>query len=242
MGWDPDWWKKARDESLERKVAAEAAENNVQVGDSFLIVTEGTVTEPVYFEYLLKELELSRVWVKVIPGKASDPQHVIQTAKELSNKQKEKADRGQLGVQEPRKFDHTWAVVDTDVAVREKFWNDVCQFAEGKAVSLAHSTPCFEFWLLLHFELTTRGDLLDGTSAKAAVKEKLGQDYSTNEETTRKAISTLIKSWPSAVRNAEKVRDYHFNAGTSIPANPSTMVDFLVRGLNDSASAHLRKL
>jgi len=38
------------------------------------------VTEPIYFELLRDSLQLSTVTVKVMPGKASDPRHVIQTA------------------------------------------------------------------------------------------------------------------------------------------------------------------
>lgn len=242
--WDPIWWKKERDASLERQKAAAAAASGVQLGDAFLVVTEGTVTEPVYFELFLATLELSSVSVLVIPGRASDPRHVIRTADRVAKAQVRKAKKRQLSVKEPEKFDHVWAVVDTDVAVRKNFWNDVQQLATARDVKLAHSTPCFEFWLLLHLDgYTTRGDLADGTAAKSAVKHALdGFDYSTNEDTAREAIASLIGKWPEAVIHAERVRQYHHDAGTQPPANPSTEVDCLVRALNDSALAHLRKL
>jgi hypothetical protein len=144
---------------------------------------------------------------------------------------------------EPEKFDHVWAVVDTDVAVREHIWNDVKQLAAARKVKLAHSTPCFEYWLLLHIVgFTTRADLVDGNVAKRAVKDALGREYSTSEETAKQAIATFFSKWPEAVGHAEKVREHHTAAQTPAPANPSTEVDRLARALNDSAAEHHRKL
>ena len=239
----PLHWIKAKELSVERKAAAVAAAS-AQPGDSFLIVTEGTVTEPVYFELLLGALELSRVWVRVIPGDHSDPRHVIRTADRIALEQQRQAEKKRLGIGEPEDFDHVWAVIDTDVAVRNGIWNEVQQLATARVVRLAHSTPCFEFWLLLYLveHATTRGDLPDGDSAKAAVKKALGRDYSTNEEAAREVIGSFIGEWPKAVLHAEQVRRQHESGGTPSPANPSTELDRLVRALNDSAPEHLRKL
>lgn len=240
--WDPLHWLKAKEESLERKSReAGNSEGLAEPGDSFLIVTEGTVTEPVYFELLLGRLELGRAWVRVVPGDHSDPRHVIRTADRIALQQQRKAEKKLLGIGEPEDFDQVWAVIDTDVAVRSGIWNEVRQLAEARAVSLAHSSPCFEFWLLLHVvqHATTRGDLPDGNSAKAALKHALGKDYSTNEETAREAIGAFIDAWPKAVRHAEQVRRQHETGGTPPPANPSTEVDRLVRALNDSTPKHL---
>ncbi len=242
IGYDPDWWKKEDEASLERRTAKAAEASGVLMGDTFLVVTEGTVTEPIYFELFLKTLELSNVSVIVIPGRASHPRHVIESAREKADEQVRLHKEGRLSVRAPAKFDHVWAVIDTDVAVRDDIWNDVTQLAVSRDVKLAHSTPCFEYWVLLHIEHTTRGDLHNGTAAKGAVKVALGMDYSTNQETTRKAFSSLIGKWPQAVESAERVRKYHLDADTKIPANPSTEVDVLVRSLNDSAPAHLRRL
>ena len=136
-----------------------------------------------------------------------------------------------------------WAVIDTDVAVRDGIWNDVMTLSRARKVKLAHSTPCFEYWLLLHIQgLTTRGDLIDGATAKRAVKHALGKDYSTNEEAVRTAIPAFLGIWREAVVHGESVRRYHEAAATPMPANPSTEVCALVRALNDSAPIHLRKL
>ena len=240
-GYDPNWWKAPKAASLERKRRAALPSATAKPGDAFLIVTEGQVTEPVYFEFLLADLQLYAVRVKVIPGFASDPRHVVRDAAEQAQKQQEEFKRGRLALTEPAKFDHVWAVIDTDVAVRMGFWNDVKQLAAGRKVKLAHSTPCFEYWLLLHLQDTTRGNLVNGDAAKHVVKEELGRDYSTNEATARLAMPLFMPHWPTAVQRAGRVRSYHFDAATPDPANPSTEVDRLVRTLNDSAPEHARK-
>lgn len=204
-------------------------------GDSFLVVTEGTVTEPIYFELLRGKLKLATAFVHVVPGDASDPRHVIKTADRLAKERVRKARRKQLGIGEPEKFDHVWAVVDTDVAVRNGIWNEVQQLANARKVLLAHSTPCFEFWLLLHFDYTTRADLVDGAKAKRALKERLGKDYSTNEESAWNVLPVFMEHWVEAARHATRVRRHHQEANTQTPANPSTDVDRLVRSWNAAA-------
>jgi hypothetical protein len=239
---NPNWWREEKAMSLARRVARSPGSGTAAPGDSFLIVTEGTVTEPIYFNLVKADLQLPAVRVKVIPGKASDPRHVIRTAADEAKEQVRRARKGGLGLNEPSRFDHVWAVIDSDVAVRNGIWNDVVQLASARGVTLAHSTPCFEFWLLLHFHYTTRGDLPDGDAAKSAVQHALGEDYGTAGDVACRAIASIIGRWPEAVIHGERVRQHHLAAATPAPANPSTEVDRLVRALNDSAPAHLRKL
>jgi RloB-like protein len=240
--WNPHWWREPKAASLERKRRAVDAAALAKPGDTFLIVTEGTVTEPVYFDLLRRDLQLPVIRIKVQPGDHSDPRHVIRTAEREAKEQVRKAKKGVLGIHEPAKFDHVWAVVDTDVAVRNDIWNDVQQLATAKRVTLAHSTPCFEFWLLLHLAgFTTRADLVDGDAAKSVVKHALGRSYSTNKETAQEAIASFLAKWPESVAHAEQVRRHHRDAATPQPANPSTEVDRLVRAMNDSAPEHLQR-
>jgi hypothetical protein len=238
--YNPDWWREEKALSLARK-QRRVSTSWAQPGDSFLIVTEGTVAEPVYFNLLRNDLHLSIVRIKVQPGVHSDPRHVINTAASEANAQIEKAKRGKLSIDEPEKFDHVWAVIDTDVAVRLGFWNDVVQLADSNKVELAHSSPCFEFWLLLHKIYTTRTDLINGDAAKSALKHTLGREYATNAETITSAIAEILPNWPQAVVHGQRVSRYHEEAGTRQPANPSTKVWRLVAAMNDSAPEHLRK-
>ena len=239
---DPQWWRMEKALSLKRKSATASASALARPGDSFLIVTEGTVTEPIYFELLRNELQLSTVRVRVEPGDGTDPQRVIETATRLANEQQRKCRSGTLGFNEPAKFEHLWAVLDADVAVKHGIWGEVGRLAGHRKVKLAHSRPCFEYWLLLHLAYTTRNDLHDGAAAKTVFMHEFRKAYSTLTTVANEAISAVISSWPKAVVHGEQVRQYHAAAGTRHPANPSTEVCALVRALNDSAPAYLRKL
>lgn len=237
------WWQERKEISLARKAAKPSREACAKPGDAFLIVTEGEVTEPVYFDLLRRSLQLPTVTVKIEPGSASYPTHVIDSAAEEVARLAKRKRRKQTAINEVEKYDHVWVVIDTDVPVRKGVWPDVVQYAASKGVKLAHSTPCFEFWLLLHIQgYTTRADLLDGTLAKDAVEKALGEDYSTNAEMAKAAISRFIEKWPEAFAHARRVRQHHLAANTRPPGNPSTEVDHLVCALNDAATEHYRKI
>jgi len=236
------WWEEAKTRSLERKEAIKRQPQLAQPGDAFLVVTEGTLTEPAYFTELLTLLQLSSVRVKVKPGPTSDPRAVIEFAAKTAKEWALKAKRKQLSLHEPERFDHVWAVIDTDVAVRQGTWSALCAQAASLGVKLADSTPCFEFWLLLHLGFTVRTDLVDGDAAKAALKEALKLSDPESKKELLKAICALVLSWPSAVKHAESVRESHNASATPSPANPSTQVDLLVRAFNDTAPEHRRQL
>lgn len=238
--YDPNWWRAARALSLERREREAEAAATALAGDSFLIVTEGVVTEVCYFEQLRAALQLSAVKVVVEPGDASEARHVIETAARLAQEQRDRAARGQLAMDEPSSYDQVWAVLDTDVSERHRRWPDILTLAAQRGVRLASSTPCFEYWLLLHLAHTT-APLANGTAAKARLADELG-DYSTNEAASQAALKKILPAWPTAVKRAEQARQYHLDACTASPANPSTEVDRLATALNCSAPVHARKI
>lgn len=240
--YNSEWWKDAKSQSLKRRAEQRSQDALAKLGDKFLIVTEGTITEPVYFKQLRESLSLKAVDVNVLPGPTSDPARVIKEADLIvRNLAKRSGNAKRFANNEIARYDHVWAVVDTDVSIRNGSWEDVKKLAAEKNVKLAHSSPCVEFWLRLHFGYTT-SSLLNGKIAKKEVERVLGQSYSTNKAEAKKAIALFLNKWPDAVRHAEKVRAHHQSAGTQLPANPSTEVDRLVRALNDAATKGYRKL
>ena len=236
------WWQQAKAQSLERKTRAKsaAAQALAQPGDSFLIVTEGLVTERVYFELLKTDLKLGRAEVHVKPGDASDPKRVIETAARIARERRKKGGQRKLRFDQSNSFDHVWAIIDTDHATNQGIWKEVEGLARKLKVNLAHSTPCFEFWLLLHSSYSTK-PYQSGDDAKQAVAGLLNSNYSTNRAIAEKAIARLIPEWPMAAERAERVRSHHDVAQTALPANPSTEVAKLVRALNDSLHEHQRR-
>lgn len=98
-----------------------------------LVVCGGKVTEPSYFRGLKKERRNPAIRV-VVEGKGVDPVSLIRFA---STK------RDLLGC------DQVWCVLDVD----EFDLSKAVAAAQQDDVYLAISNPCFEYWLLLHFEL-----------------------------------------------------------------------------------------
>jgi hypothetical protein len=142
-----------KDRQLARKIRKEASRASY---DRILIVTEGRKTEPLYLEEIRSAYQLHSANVEVQPGLlGTAPIQVVRYAQQLF-------EEGDLhrGIR-PRSFDQVYAVFDRDdhesyfnaVSLAEsmdgKLRNDNREAVGFRAVA---SVPCFEFWLLLHFE------------------------------------------------------------------------------------------
>lgn len=124
-----------------------------------VIAAEGRCTENIYFEAMKVSLCASNVHVKVLhrDTNESSPAHVKeQIQKYISD----------YGIQDID--DELWIVIDRD-QWKEKMLSDVAQYcSQNDNLRLALSNPCFELWLLLHFE--------DVASYEDEMKKKLFQN------------------------------------------------------------------
>jgi len=100
-----------------------------------LIVCEDSESSPAYLKAMCDELKLSTANI-MICGKecGSAPINVVDYA--IKNKEE---------------YDKVYCVID-----RDQHWtfNKALQKAKSKKVEMIVSIPCFEYWLLLHFEFT----------------------------------------------------------------------------------------
>lgn len=150
MGQDnqPKHRQKARD--LKRRAAQRAPYKRM------LIVCEGEKTEPHYFGEIRQEHRLATANVQVWPSAlGTQPLQVVEYAELLFREGD--LDKGIL----PKTFDHVCAVFDRDDhgnyhhalakadALNGKIRNDSGEHIPFQAIA---SVPCFELWLLLHFE------------------------------------------------------------------------------------------
>lgn len=150
MGRDnqPKHRQQARD--LRRRAAVR------QPYERLLIVCEGEKTEPQYLKEICREMRLSTAHVHVQPGAfGTEPLQVVEFAEYLFRQ----GDRAK-GI-EARAFDRVFAVFDRDehrsyhqalakvAALDGRLINDE---RKGIPVQAIASVPCFELWLLLHFE------------------------------------------------------------------------------------------
>lgn len=104
----------------------------------FVIAVEGEKTEAQYFSLF----QGSRVHVEVLsagPDGLSAPRQVLERLVKFE-------DQFDLGGDDER-----WLVLDVD-RQRGQFLDKVTQVARESGYGLAISNPCFELWLLLHFQ------------------------------------------------------------------------------------------
>lgn len=108
-----------------------------------IIATEGTVTEVEYFNQLREQDIFSplRFQIKVIPPNEnkSAPNHVIKSLTNYKKQYQIKAD------------DELWMVIDRD-RWNVKMISEIISQCKQKGIGLCISNPCFELWLILHFE------------------------------------------------------------------------------------------
>lgn len=105
----------------------------------FVIATEGTKTEPLYFSRF--DSDMSVVRVCCLRGKrGSSPPQVLRRMTDFLERE---------GL---RQTDEAWLVVDRDCWTDEQLHrlNDWSRLRHNHGMAL--SNPSFEYWLLLHFE------------------------------------------------------------------------------------------
>ena len=220
--------------------AREALPGEPRLGDAFLIVTEGEITERLYFESLRAALELSAVTVRVVHPACTDANGLVRAA--MAERDAAASRRqGEGGNWDLGDYDHVWVVFDTDVAARQGQLTPALQLAKAERIHVAHSTPCVEFWLLLHFRYTT-GPLLDSAAAERALGEAWQRRYHKRAQAFPELWQALKPGIPAAVSRASQVREHHEQGRTPFPPNPSTEVDLLVRALDASVQPSRRML
>ena len=211
------------------------------LGDTFLIVTEGEVTERLYFEKLRAMLQLSAAHVQVVHPPCTDAEGLVRAAMSARDNPAIRRKNGEVGIREIVNYDHVWVIFDTDVPQRQSQLGPALDLARAEKISVALSTPSVEFWLLLHFRFTT-GPLLDCARAGDALGSAWGRPYDKRGTTFENLWPVLAQQISTAVGRAEQVREHHRQARTQVPANPSTDVDRLVCALNAAVQPPLRIL
>lgn len=116
--------------------------------DRLLIVTEGAKTEPLYFDDIRKQKRISSAHIEVIQSPlGTQPRQVVDSA--------------EAKFKETKAFERVYAVFDrddhptyADALARARQLDNMLKNDERKAVRFyaVPSVPCFELWLLLHFQ------------------------------------------------------------------------------------------
>lgn len=213
----------------------------VDIGDTFLVMVEGKVTERHYFEGIRRCLSLGSMHVRVVSPGHQDPVGLIEEAMAERAGPKRRRTEGRASIRDPETYDHVWTVFDTDASAQDGTLKKALELAKREKIRVAFSTPSFEFWLLLHFRFTT-GPLLDSAAAERALSEAWRTKYEKTPGTFAKLWPALKSNLRNAVAYAARVREHHEQTSRTFPPNPGTQVDLLVHALNASVQPPLRIL
>ena len=194
--------------------------------DRVLVVCEGERTEPFYFNGIRIESRLSPKSVCILGAGKTDPMQIVEIAEQLflrGNPHEEIP---------PGCFDRIYAVFDRDTHAGYKSalemtasLNNSMKNDEGTSVPFeaVPSSPCFELWLLLHYEDVT--SLLSCSDAEDKLKQHF-EDYRKNHPESYARTKDNI---PDAIKRALRLER------TSSPTSeeePYTAVHKLVEVLH----------
>lgn len=183
-----------------------------------LIVCEGAKTEPNYFSWIREVLGLNRENIVINDRRTGlDPQSLVKHAIGAFNKDQD--------------FDHVYCVFDKDkhatyAAALDRIGS--VRLKGGVEIHAITSVPSFEYWLLLHFDYTTRPyeAPLEASNADLVMADlkRYIPDYSKGSPD----FTYIGGRTKDALDRAKRVEKYHETSGTD---NPSTKVHHLVEHL-----------
>lgn len=200
-----------RKKSLKRKTGTRPERR------TFLVFTEGKLTEPTYINGL-KSLDMVRRNTG-ITVEVREP-HVVPMS--LVRAAVAAADR---------EIDQVWCVFDVESPQPHPNLKEAVALAAKEGVHVAISNPCFELWLTLHDRAHRRAVTTD--EAVALANKLAGVE--------KKAITDVgwfLERRAAAIARAEELDAMHKRNGTTFPkTNPSCGVPLLLQALERTSGA-----
>lgn len=187
--------------------------------DRVLIVTEGTRTEPFYFEGLLSHHRLNTANVEVSPSTlGSDPDSIVETATRI------RAEEARFG--DP--YERVYCVFDRNSHTN---FDVASSRAQNEGLLLARSWPCFEYWLLLHFTyVRSPFQRTHGRSPCDSCITTLRHHITDYEKNAKGLFNRLLTKVGSAIDRAKRASKDAQGTGSN---DPSTEVHLLVEYLQN---------
>nr|WP_272920976.1 RloB family protein [Streptomyces sp. SID2888] len=186
-----------------------------------LIYCEGECTEKHYLNGLRSDLSGLPIQIQL------GPEHGVPTALvRAAAKHQERAPRSRQDRFTP--YDEVWCVMDVEAPAPHPNLDRALREARQHGINVALSNPCFELWLLLHFQEVR------GYNTSEAAQRLLEQHKTCGYRTGRKHLdySPFRPAHPDAAARARVLREA---AEQGHRTNPWTDVDRLVDGLLEQA-------
>lgn len=179
-----------------------------------LIVTEGSETEPLYFEQIKRKYKLKDNVIFIYPAENSSPRDVLKTALDKNNYDD---------------FDKVYCVFDKDT--HDTYAEVVFKIENEKKLAnftAVTSVPCFEFWLILHYKATTKPYYTSdkNKASKNALKDlqRIDPLYSKNN---KNYFESIVERTDIAIKNAAIVTNQ------VLGDDPSTKIPVLINEIKD---------
>jgi hypothetical protein len=192
-----------------RKIGTREARRTIR------IIVEGEKTEKIYFNEIRKLADLTAMEVKVIQcTKGTSATQIVEEGIQL------------LRQRDP-KIDEVWCVFDKESRKEDKDFKRAMDLQKNTVISdktlyCAVSNPCFEFWILLHFEKTDKP-----FSSCIEIFQYLKRKAPKYSKSDSMEIRQICKLAPTAVARAQWLR-------TRNVTSPATDVDQLMIALSNS--------
>ena len=219
MGSD-DLFKKRRAKLQERKKETRTPKPN-----SFLIVSEGKKTEPLYFEGLANHINEKY-------GKSIDIEKPLITPRgEGKSTVSLVEEAAKIASRAPIMYSQVWVVFDKDDF---DDFDEAVALAEKYGFKVAWSNQPFEYWLYLHFNYSDSALHRDDWVSKLS---NIFKDLGINDNGYEKnnpnifEIATTYGSIKFAITNAIRVEKLHVNKTKPSLCDPCTMVYLLIMEL-----------
>ena len=217
---------KIRKERKEAKIARKRNRDTREKLVRFLIVCEGTKTEPHYFKALVKNYT-STVREVSIEGEGMATVALVNKTLEIKN---------DLERQNAMRFDRIWVVFDKDDF---SDFNDAIKIANKLGFNCAWTNEAFELWYILHFEYLntaiSRADYIK--KIEDIFREKMNCPKFIYQK-GNPDIYNLLKQYGQedlAKKFAKKLRNLYKDTNYAIH-NPCTQIDLLVNELEQPES------
>lgn len=194
----------------------------------YLIVCEGTKTEPNYFESLKEDLPkgVLTAYQIDIEGTGRNTRSLVTEAKRIKESYQH---------QTSRPIDKLWVVFDRDSFTPNDFNSAIlqCQTSTPQ-IGCAWSNEAFELWYLLHFNYYNTS--IDRAKYQKLIEQnlqpKIGKTY--RYQKNSKEMYQLLKQYgdqEAAIRNATRLSQLYEDQKDYANQNPCTMVFELVKEL-----------
>jgi len=192
---------------------------------SILIVSEGSKTEPIYFNSLRNNLRLAMVEVEIV-GEGAAPITVVDRAIELRGERKRLAKTSLTKAA----YEVVYCVIDVEAPKAESL-SRAANKARDNKLEVILSNPCFEYWYILHFRKTS-APFTRSQDAKSALR----QEHPAYCESDTTIFDVVYRKTADAIKHSKEVlKEQHNNAEDLSDCNPSTHVYKIVEYLQNAA-------